>query len=181
MLFNTILLAIRDIRRNVMRSFLTILGIIIGVAAVITLVTIGSGATAQVTSQIADMGTNVLMITPGKRHGPGQSSSAPQFDNKDVEAIKRDISNLLGVAPTCSQGVTAVLGNLNWSTSVTGSNNDFFKVRNWTIESGCEFEDAELRSGQAVCVIGQTVREKLFGSQDPIGSSIRLGKVSCRV
>ncbi|MBN2514374.1 MAG: ABC transporter permease [Sedimentisphaerales bacterium] len=181
MLFNTILLAIRDIKRNVMRSVLTILGIIIGVAAVITLVTIGNGATAQVTDQIASMGTNVLMITPGKRQGPGQSSSAPPFDAKDVAAVSGEISSLAGVAPVCSQNATAVLGNQNWSTSVTGSLNDFFIVRNWTIQSGRDFEASEIRTGQAVCVIGQTIREKLFGTQDPLGSNIRLGNVSCRV
>ena len=181
MLFNTILLAVRDIKRNVMRSVLTILGIIIGVAAVITLVTIGNGATAQVTDQIASMGTNVLMITPGKRQGPGQSSSASPFDDKDVEAVTREISSLAGVAPICSQNATAVLGNQNWSTNVTGSTNDFFSVRNWTIRSGRVFEASEIRAGQAVCVIGETIREKLFGSQDPLGSNIRLGNVSCRV
>jgi putative ABC transport system permease protein len=164
-----------------MRSVLTILGIIIGVAAVITLVTVGKGTTAQVTQQIANMGTNVLMITQGKRMGPGQRSSAPAFDIRDVEAISRDINSLNGVAPVSMSPVTAVVGNQNWSTSVTGSNNDFFAVRNWTIASGRIFEPAELRAGQAVCVIGPTVNEKLFNNQDPVGMNIRLGTVSCRI
>ena len=181
MFFNTIRLAVRDIRRNVMRSALTILGIVIGVGAVITLVTVGNGTTAQVTEQIANMGTNVLMITPGKRQGPGQASSAPLFDIKDVESISRDIISLIGVAPVCAQGATAVVGNQNWSTSVTGSTNDFFTVRNWTIEDGRKFEDTEIRAGQAVCIIGSTIRSKLFGNEDPIGRNIRLGKVSCNV
>jgi putative ABC transport system permease protein len=181
MLFNTILLALRDIRRNVMRSVLTILGIIIGVGAVITLVTIGNGTTAQVTGQIASMGTNVLMISPGQHRGPGQDSAAPSFTLQDVQAIRKEIGSLKAVAPVVSANATAVAGNKNWSTSITGSSNDFFIVRNWIIESGRTFEQAELLTGRAVCVVGQTVRKNLFAEDDPVGKNIRLGKVSCQV
>jgi putative ABC transport system permease protein len=181
MLWNALLLAMREIRRNVMRSFLTMLGIVIGVAAVIIMVTIGGGATVQVTDQIASLGSNLLMVTPGQRMGMGQRSTAPQFDMADVEAITRDIGSVSAVAPSTTQAVTAVFGNENWSTSVNGTNNQYFKVRNWTIGSGRQFSQSELRAGKAVCILGQTVRKELFGSQDPIGSKIRLEKLSCEV
>lgn len=181
MLFNTILLALRDIRRNVMRSVLTILGIIIGVGAVITLVTVGNGSTARVTAQIASMGTNVLMLSPGQHRGPGQTAAAPSFTLQDVEAIRNEIAPLNAVAPVVSASSTAVIGNRNWATSLTGSTNDFFIVRNWTLESGRLFEGAELLAGRVVCLIGETVRKNLFQDADPVGNNIRLGKVSCRV
>jgi putative ABC transport system permease protein len=181
MFFNTILLALRDIRRNVLRSFLTILGIIIGVAAVITLVTVGNGSTARIAGQIASMGTNVLMIQPGQHRGPGSDSSAPSFTLADVQAIRREISPLKAVAPSANANATAVAGNRNWSTSITGSTNEFFAVRNWVVASGRIFEPVELSAGKAVCVIGQTVRKNLFQEEDPLERSVRLGKVSCRV
>ncbi|MBN2312780.1 MAG: ABC transporter permease, partial [Sedimentisphaerales bacterium] len=180
MLGNTILLAIRDIRRNVMRSSLTILGIVIGVGAVITLVTIGNGSTVQVTEQIQSLGNNMLMVSPGKRMGPGQAT-APPFDLDDAEAIAREISSVVAVAPSSGQTATAVFGNENWSTTVTGSTNDIFQVRNWTLESGRQFEQSELRAGKAVCIIGATLRKELFGGQDPIGTYIRIGSISCQV
>jgi len=181
MLLNTILLAVRDLRRNVMRSVLTILGIIIGVAAVITLVTIGNGTTVQVTEQIASLGTNMVLLIPGKRQGPGQLSNSSPFDMADAEAIRWEINHIAAVAPSCTQAITAVLGNENWMTTVTGSTNQFFYVRNWAVQSGRQFEEAEQRTGKAVCILGATVVNKLFGSQDPIGTKIRLGTMSCQV
>jgi putative ABC transport system permease protein len=177
MFFNTILLALLAIRRNVMRSVLTVLGIIIGVGAVITLVTIGNGSTAQVAAQIASMGTNLLMVFPGQRH----STSTALFTLQDVQAIQKEISPLNAVAPVSNENATAVVGNRNWSTSINGSTNDFFIARNWTLASGRVFEPVELLSGRAVCVIGSTVRENLFPREDPVGQKIRLGKVSCQV
>ena len=181
MLWNAFVLALREIRRNVMRSFLTVLGIVIGVAAVIVMVTLGGGATAQVTEQIASLGSNLLMIRPGQRMGPGSVSAAPSFKVADAEAITRDISAAAAVAPSLTQPVTAVYGNRNWSTSANGSDNAYFRVRNWSLSSGRPFTESELRSGAAVCVIGETVRRELFGNQNPLDSSIRLGKVSCQI
>lgn len=181
MLWNALLLALREIRRNIMRSFLTVLGIVIGVAAVITMVTIGGGATVQVTEQIASLGSNLLMITPGQRMGMGQRSAAPAFKMADVDAISRDISSVAAVAPSSSQGVTAVLGNVNWSTSVIGVDNRYFRVRNWAIERGRQFMDNELRGGKAVCLLGATVHRELFGERDPLGQDIRMKNISCRV
>jgi putative ABC transport system permease protein len=181
MLWNTVLLALREIKRNVMRSFLTILGIVIGVGAVITLVTIGDGATAQVKEQIASMGSNLLMVTPGKRLGPGQSSSTVLFKVSDGEAILRDVSSVAAVAPVSSKSLQAVFGNANWSTTVTGTDNEYLRVTNRSMGSGRQFSDSELRAGAAVCIVGETVRKKLFGGQEPLGGNIRLEKLSCQV
>ena len=181
MIWNTILLALREIRRNIMRSFLTMLGIVIGVGAVITMVTIGGGATVQVTEQIASLGSNLLMVTPGKRLGPGQTSTASPFKLKDAEAIARDVSSVVAVAPASSRSITAVFGNANWSTTVTGTENQYFKVRNLSIKAGRQFSDSELRAGAAVCILGETVRKKLFGGQEVLGSRIRLQKLTCEV
>jgi putative ABC transport system permease protein len=181
MLWNTILLALREIRRNVLRSVLTILGIVIGVAAVITMVTIGGGATEQVRQQIASMGSNLLMVSPGKRLGPGQSSGNIPFKQSDAEAIARDISSLSAVAPVSSQSIQAIFGNQNWSTQVTGSDNQYFRVTNRSIRSGRQFSDSEVRSGAAVCIVGDTVIKKLFGGQEAMGEKIRLQKLSCEI
>jgi len=181
MLGNSILLAFREIRRNVMRSFLTILGIVIGVAAVITMVTIGGGATVQVSQQISSLGSNLLMVTPGKRLGPGQSSDTVPFKMSDAEAIVRDVRSIAAVAPVSSQSLQAVSGNENWSTSVTGTDNQYFKVTNRSVRAGRIFSESELRSGAAVCILGDTVRKKLFGNQDPLGTKMRLRKLSCEV
>lgn len=181
MLWNAFLLAIREIRRNVMRSFLTILGIVIGVAAVIIMVTIGGGATAQVTEQIASLGSNLLMVSPGQRLGMGQRSSASAFRIDDAEAIARDISNISSVAPSSSQVATVVYGNENWGTSISGSTNQFFEAGNWVFKSGRAFMETELRAGKAVCIVGETVRKELFGEQNPLGQKIRIGKLSCEI
>ncbi|MGB5374167.1 MAG: ABC transporter permease [Polyangiales bacterium] len=181
MVFNAFRLALNEIRRNVMRSSLTILGVVIGVAAVITMVTIGGGATVQVTEQIASLGTNLLIVTPGQRMGMGQRAAAPPFQMDDVEAIGREIGTVAAIAPISSQPVTAVFGNANWSTTVMGTDNQYFRVGNWAFEAGREFTESELRAGSAVCVLGATVRRELFGNQDPSGSKIRLGKLSCVV
>jgi putative ABC transport system permease protein len=181
MLWNTMLLSFQAIKRNMLRSFLTILGIIIGVGAVITMVTIGGGATQQVKQQLASMGDNLLVVTPGKRQGPGQASSSPQFRLRDLEAIKREIASVATAAPESARGVTAVSGNQNWSTSVTASDNQFFGVANRAVATGRRFSESELRSGAAVCILGETVRKKLFGGQDALGARIRLKKLSCQV
>jgi putative ABC transport system permease protein len=183
MIWETILLALRQIRRNVMRSSLTILGIVIGVSAVITMVTLGGGATAKVTSDIAKLGTNLLLVRPGQGHrGPGGTRSmADMFEVGDAEAIAREISGLSAVAPMASQTTQAIYENENWSTTVTGSHNTYLEVRNWQLEKGRQFTGGELRAGKAVCILGATVRNELFGGLDPLGATIRLEKLACQV
>jgi putative ABC transport system permease protein len=180
MLWNTLQLALRSIRRNLMRSFLTILGIVIGVAAVITMVTLGNGATKSVSDQISSMGSNLLMVMPGQRFGPGADAGAP-FKLADAEAIRNQISGARLVAPVVTKSATAVYQANNWSTAVTGSTNDYFEAGNWEIAAGRNFTEAEERSGKAVCVVGDTVREKLFGRQSPVGTQIRIKQFSCEV
>ncbi|MCC6489798.1 MAG: ABC transporter permease [Candidatus Hydrogenedentes bacterium] len=181
MLGNALLLALRELRRNVMRSILTMLGIIIGVAAVIILVTLGEGATKQVTEQISSLGSNLLMVTPGKMMGPGQSSGAAPFKLADAEALERDLTVLRSVAPVSTSSVTAIYGNENWSTTVTGTTENYFTTVNRRAQRGRVFTDTESRMGVAVCLIGETVRAKLFGTEDPIGRQVRLNRVSCEV
>ena len=181
MLGNAFILALRELRRNVMRSILTMLGIIIGVSAVIILVTLGGGATQQVTEQIASLGSNLLMISVGKRMGPGQTSGAEAFKVADAEVLTREINGLVAVAPVAIGSTTAIYANENWSTNVTGSTESFFPVSNQNIAEGRLFNASEARVGAAVCVLGQTVATKLFGSQSPLNSRIRLQKLSCVV
>jgi len=183
MLRETILLSFREIRRNLMRSSLTILGIVIGVASVITMVTIGRGATVQVSSDIAKLGTNLLFVRPGQhRHGMGGAqSTGNMFKVEDANAIALEIPGIVAVAPMASQITQAIYGNENWSTSVIGSNRYYLQVCNWQLESGRQFTESELRGGKDVCILGATVREKLFGGQNPLDNTIRLKKLSCRV
>ncbi|MEW6078760.1 MAG: ABC transporter permease [Thermodesulfobacteriota bacterium] len=180
MIANTLLLSIRAIRRNLLRSFLTVLGIVIGVAAVITMVTLGNGATRSVTDQIASMGSNLLIAIPGQRFGPG-SEGAPSFKSADIEAVRDQISGVERIAPMVSKGVTAVVQAGNWATVVYGTTNDYLPAGNWELAAGRDFSETEERSGKAVCVIGETVRDKLFGRQNPVGSEIRIKQFSCQV
>jgi putative ABC transport system permease protein len=180
-IWTTLLMAFREIRRNTMRSSLTMLGVVIGVASVITMVALGRGAAAKITQDIANMGTNLLIVQPGsERKGPTQAAAQP-FKQEDVRALLREIEPVAIVAPVGSQGALMVNGNQNYSSTVTGSTNAYFQIRGYQFEQGEGFSEAQLQSGAAVCVLGPTVRAKLFGSQDPLGSSIRIGKVDCTV
>ena len=182
MLWNAFNLAQREIRRNVLRSSLTTLGIIIGVSAVIIMVTLGNGATAAVTADIANLGSNLLTVMPGQRMGPGGASgSAKPFKQRDVDFLRRDVSSVGDVAPVSSQGMSAVAGNKNRSITVTGTTNEYFTSGGWLLASGRFFNDSELRSGSAVCVVGETVRKELFGTAEVVGERVRLRAVSCEV
>ncbi|HEY8696935.1 MAG TPA: ABC transporter permease, partial [Rhizomicrobium sp.] len=180
MIANALLLALREIRNNLLRAGLTTLGIVIGVAAVIAMVTLGSGATKSVTADIASMGRNLLIVTPGQRK-PGTLVAATAFDLEDANAVARDVSGLAAVAPAISRSAVAVVGNHNRTTQVTGTTNDFFTARDWSVVLGRGFTLAEDRAGKSVCVLGETVRHDLFGTQDPVGQRLRLGKISCDV
>ena len=182
-IWETFILAFRAIRRNALRSSLTILGIVIGVAAVISMVTMGSGATAKVTNDISQLGSNMLMLRPGQdMRGPGGArSSADQFSREDVTAIQNSVAGLQAVAPISQASRQAIYGNANWSTTITGTTNDYLRVRNWNLNDGRMFSDGELRAGSAVCLIGQTVKEELFGSEPYLGKNIRLSRISFKV
>jgi putative ABC transport system permease protein len=181
MLLATISMALREIRRNGLRSLLTMLGVIIGVGAVIALVSVGRGATEKVTADIGKLGKNLLMLSPGTfSRGGGGSAGAP-LKLDDASAIRREISGVKAVAPSASANVQVIFGNANARISVTGTDNQFFEARGYSIDTGRVFNQAELQSGQGVCVIGNTVRVNLLGGLDPIGASLRVGAISCQV
>lgn len=178
---NAFILALRQIWRNPMRSLLTVLGIVIGVAAVITMVTVGNGATQAVREQIESLGSNQLMIRPGQRMGPGGSAGAPSFKLEDIDAIANQIAGVKAVAPQRQQSMTVVAQGRNWSTQVIGSSNQYFVLDNRQIKQGRYFETQEEQSGAAVCVIGTTIEKEIFGSSNAIGQMLRTGQFSCRV
>ena len=182
MLLNALLLALRAIRRNLMRSFLTVLGIVIGVAAVITMVTLGNGATRMVSDQISSLGSNLLILRPGQHLGPGRDSAgAAAFKLADVDALETQVPSLKAVAPVVGSKVTLVAGAQNWQSQVSGTSNAYFTAGNWKIDSGRSFEDDEEAAGKAVCVIGATVRKQLFNNASPLGDEIRVKNFSCQI
>ncbi|SMO78706.1 ABC transporter permease [Fodinibius sediminis] len=182
MIWNTIKLAITAIGRNLLRSTLTILGIVIGVTAVISMVTLGGGATSQITREITSLGSDLLILRPGirGRHG-GIPRDAEPFKRADAKAINEEVGGIAGATPVSSSATTAVYGNENWSTSIMGSDNSYLSARSWELESGREFTEAELVGGRLSCILGATVKEKLFGYQDPLDARIRVGTASCTV
>ncbi|QTK78273.1 ABC transporter permease [Agrobacterium tumefaciens] len=182
MFFETSRLALRAISRNLLRSFLTVLGVVIGVAAVIAMVTIGNGTTEQVKSELSRLGTNMLFMRPGQ-FGPGRASTeAKRFDDRDVEAIRNQISGIRAVAPqNRSAAATVIFGGKNHQTSVIGTTNDYLIAQDWTIALGRDFQPAEDRGGQIGCIIGETVRQELFGAENPVGQTIRVSNISCPV
>jgi len=179
---NTLFMALRAIRRNKMRSFLTILGIVIGVAAVVALVTIGEGATAQVADEIGSLGENLLTLRPGAdRHRGGPGQAATPFVQGDADAVAREISGVDHVAPASSTKSVVVFGNTNWSTSITGTTAAYLDCRGYRIDEGRAFTPAEDAGGNPLCILGATVVGELFGGLDPLGQRVRVGKVSCTV
>jgi putative ABC transport system permease protein len=185
MLFSVFMLALRSVRRNLLRSFLTILGIVIGVAAVITMVTLGNGATQAIKTQISSLGTNLLMVNPGQRQpGGGGGGGAPQFTEADAEAIQSEIGGVAAVAPQGRSSVKVIANGRNWSSTAYGSTNEWFLTGNWKLASGRIFDSDEQRAGAAVCVIGETVRRELFPGkvgQTGLGEQLRIKQFSCTV
>jgi putative ABC transport system permease protein len=181
MIWETVRLALLALRRNKLRSGLTMLGIVIGVAAVIAMVTVGQGSSRSVTASVESLGTNVLSLRPGTRgFGPGGSQPARPFSLRDADAIA-ELSVVARVSPTVSSGQTVVAGGENLSTSVTGATSGYLEVGGWTILRGRAFNSAEDRSGASVCIIGETIRQSLFRNIDPTGQQMRVGSISCEV
>jgi putative ABC transport system permease protein len=181
MFLATVIMALREIRRNTLRSLLTMLGVVIGVGAVIALVSIGRGATEKVTADISKLGRNLLMLSPGANVRGGAATPAPPLKLEDARAIERELSGVDAVAPAGSSSSQIIFGNKNVRSSVTGSDNQFFKARGYTVARGRLFTEAEVNSGGPVCIIGETVRTNLFGRVDPMDQAVRVGRVSCRV
>ncbi|PRN01271.1 ABC transporter permease [Aliarcobacter cryaerophilus] len=183
MLLNALLIAIKEIRRNILRSILTILGIVIGVASVIAMVMIGDGTTANVTANIEKLGSNMLNVRVGqeKRGAPRDDNSAKPFKIEDITAIKNEVSNLKGVTAENSGMANVVFGNKSNSSLIVGTTSDYFIIKDWEVEQGRIFEEGELSSGKSVCILGTTVVKNLFGDENPIGATIRLKNFPCSV
>lgn len=178
MIWNALLLAMQEIRRNLLRSFLTILGIVIGIAAVVVMVTVGDGVTLRISTQIASLGSNLLMIRAG---GRGVVNANP-FLMEDIKAIREEINYLKTVAPSASKSIIAIFGNQNWGSTATGVTNDYLEAGNWVIQQGRKFNESELRAGAMSCIVGYTVwKELLHSDENIIGQKIRLQKLSCEI
>ena len=183
MIINAFLLALKEIRRNILRSFLTILGIVIGVASVIAMVMIGDGTTANVKQSISKLGTNMLTLRVGqeRRGPPKEDNSAKPFTEGDISAIKNEVQNIKAVASENNTRINIVYGNKSNSASVIGTNNDYFIIKDWEVTDGRIFDESELNSGKSSCIIGTTMVKQLFGEDNPIGTNIRLKNLSCNV
>jgi len=177
-------IAMRALARNKLRSGLTMLGIIIGVGAVIAMVGVGQGAASQVQGQIANMGTNVLIVWSGSGNMGGVRTGAAGVKSlvtEDVDAILRECPSVKKAAPGVQTRAQVVYGNQNWSTQVQGTTSDFFDIRVWPLKSGIAFDQAEVDRAGNVAVIGTTVEQTLFGSEDPLGKTIRIKNQLFRV
>ncbi|MGN6819688.1 MAG: ABC transporter permease [Sphingomonas sp.] len=182
MLGTTFILAIRSIRRHLLRSFLTVLGIVIGVAAVVTMVTLGKATTLQVQKSIASLGTNVLQIRPGQGFGRGGGGPRPpNFDPQDVDAIAKQITGVTAVAPQAQSTGTAIYEGQNWSTTINGTTDGYFQVQPWPLTTGRYFEPAEEAAGKAVCILGSTVYTNLYKTGRAVGTRMRINGISCDV
>jgi putative ABC transport system permease protein len=181
MIGNALVLALREIRNNILRAALTTLGIVIGVGAVIAMVTLGNGATQSVTNSISSIGNNLLFVTPGQRRNGGPPTAAPNFQMSDADALRREIISLSYVVPANQTSASAILGNRSHTTTVAGGTADYMPARSLKVVSGRSFNETEDKTGKSVCVIGETVRRELFGGQDPVGQRIRLNKITCDV
>ena len=177
---STVKISFRALRVNKMRSALTMLGIIIGVAAVVAMLAIGTGANQKIQEQISSMGSNILSIVPGSTSAGGMhlgSGSQPTLTVMDAEAILKECPSVSDVAPVISGTCQVVYSNQNWSTGVYGTTPNMLNVREWVLASGKSFRDQDVRSSTKVCLLGKTVVDKLFGSLDPVGQIIRIKKV----
>ena len=168
MIWNAFAIAVREIGRNLTRAFLTVLGIFIGVAAIITMVTLGQGATLAVKAQISSLGNNLLTLRPGAGFGSrGSSAGVPHFTEKDATIIGEQIAGIAAVAPVRTASLSTIYLQNARASSVTGTTPVYFQINKWNLAEGRFFTDADLRTGAAVCVIGNTVRKELFGSDIP--------------
>jgi putative ABC transport system permease protein len=181
MFIETLKLARQAIQRNALRSALTMLGIVIGVGAVIAMVTIGNGTTAKVTADLSKLGSNLMFVRPGQ-FGPGRASTdAKPFKLRDVEALRGQLANVRTVAPVAQKSVKVVYGARNHVALIAGTDNEYFVTQDWLLAAGRQFLESEIRGGGAACVIGETTRKEMFGTVEPVGMRIRVANVSCEV
>jgi putative ABC transport system permease protein len=181
-LWNAFLIALREIRRNLMRAFLTVLGIVIGVTAVITMVTLGRGATTAIRTQVSNLGSNLLVLRPGMGFGPRSSSAGvPNFSNGDAVALREQIASVAAVAPMSQNSYSTIYLQKARTSTVSGTIPDYFGIGKWKLEDGRLIDEDDVKTGAAVCVIGQTVKKELFGATNPLGEKIRIKGSSIEV
>ena len=176
----TLKIALRALRTNKMRSFLTMLGIIIGIAAVIAMMAVGSGASYVISQQIASIGSNIILVIPGSTTSGGLrtgSGGAQTLTSDDVKAIMNECPSVSLAAGTVRSSGQAVYGNLNWSTVIMGGTPEMFEIREWPVTAGRSITQQDVDSAAKVCLLGQTVADSLFGSADPIGNIVRIKKI----
>jgi putative ABC transport system permease protein len=179
-LWQSLLIAIRALRVNKMRALLTMLGIIIGIAAVIAMVAIGTGASKMISDQIASIGSNLLLVIPGSTTSGGLRSGSggtPTLTYDDAKAVKAECPSVAAVAPMVRGSAQVVFGNQNWSTIVMGVTPEMLTVRDWPLAAGRNISQSDVDGATKNCLLGQTVAENLFGSADPVGKSIRIKKI----
>jgi putative ABC transport system permease protein len=182
MIWETVRLALLSVRRNALRSFLTLLGIVIGVAAVIAMLTIGNGTTQKVKADIAKLGSNLLVVRSGRAAGPSATDTVVrQLNDKDVAALVTHLVGARAISPASQKQVRVIFGTENLTSGVTGTDSAYLVARDWKLASGRAFSDSETRSGTGVCLIGETVRQQFFGAGDPEGQIIRVNRTSCKV
>ena len=182
MIWETVRLALLSIKRNALRSVLTLLGIVIGVAAVIAMITIGSGTTEKVKADISKLGSNLLVVRAGGPPQPGGPRiQAKELRDKDVQAIVEGVPEARAVSAAAQKQVRIISGTDSLSVLVTGSDTGYFAARDWNVVLGREFTEQEIRGNSNVCLVGQTVRTQLFGGGDPDGLAIRVGRMSCTI
>lgn len=183
-IFRTIKIALKALGRNKMRSFLTALGIIIGVGAVIAMVSIGQGARAEVEKRFSEMGTNLLFVRPGSRSFRGRHGGSSSYENltvTDAEAILENCDAVNYISPNVNTRAQIIYQNKNWNTSIYGTGHDYPIIRNWKIEEGEFFREQHVRSAQKVCVLGSEVNQNLFEGANPLGQIVRMNKIPFRV
>ena len=177
-------IALRALAANTLRSILTMLGIIIGVAAVITMIAVGSGATQRVQEQMKGLGSNIMLVIPGGITAGGVRLGAQTgqgLTEEDALAIAREVPEVQVAAPSSRTGAQVVAGNTNWSTSIFGTTNDYLEAREWPLEGGRAFDAADIQGSAKVAIIGQTVARELFGDVDPLDQVIRVKKIPVTV
>ena len=183
MIFETVRLAVTSILRNALRSFLTVLGVVIGVASVIAMVTVGQGSSDQVIADVEKLGTNILMVRPGQRAIGARAlgDQARAFTLRDIDLLIEAVPTIKTAAPIATGQATMIYGNANYRAQMTATDARYLEASDWPLTLGRNFTIGETRGGRAVCILGETVREELFGSADPVGESIRLKSFSCEV
>ncbi|MDO7252928.1 ABC transporter permease [Helicobacter cappadocius] len=181
MILNAFFLAFKQIRKNYLRAFLTMLGIIIGVGSVIVMLALGNGATQKITSEISSLGSNLLIVFPARNLNNDGKSKKRNFTMQEVDTIRSRLPGVRAVAPFSSTSVIAQYFSSNTQTQANGITKDYFEVTLWDLSSGRSFRDIEYTSGASVCILGESVKKALFGDENPLGAQIKVVKNMCEV